>query len=133
MMFALLIDFESMSLVFGNQLSLCDCVTLCQSGLASAVGSTSDCRSTGVASLSHLPIHIALVEIDHEIMAPFTKPIWSGPNPCRTTVRSKFGYVNGTLSVPKIWSGPKPGPKRDLLMCKDHGPIEFCPVPNLDM
>ena len=33
------------------------------------------------------------------------------------------------LSVPKIWSGPK----RDLLMCKDHGPIEFGPVPNLDM
>ena len=37
------------------------------------------------------------------------------------------------LSVPKIWSGPKSGPKRDLLMCKDHGPIEFGPVPNLDM
>ena len=33
------------------------------------------------------------------------------------------------LLVPKIWSGPK----RDLLMCKDHGPIEFGPVPNLDM
>ena len=26
-----------------------------------------------------------------------------------------------------------PDPKRDLLMCKDHGPIEFGPVPNLDM
>ena len=37
------------------------------------------------------------------------------------------------LSVPKIWSGPKSRPKRDLLMCKDHGPIEFGPVPNLDM
>ena len=37
------------------------------------------------------------------------------------------------ISVPKIWSGPKSGPKRDLLMCKDHGPIEFGPVPNLDM
>ena len=33
------------------------------------------------------------------------------------------------LSVPKIWSGPK----QDLLMCKDHGPIEFGLVPNLDM
>ena len=37
------------------------------------------------------------------------------------------------LLVPKIWSGPKSGPKRDLLMCKDHGPIEFGPVPYLDM
>ena len=37
------------------------------------------------------------------------------------------------LSVPKILPGPKSGPKRDLLMCKDHGPIEFGPVPNLDM
>ena len=37
------------------------------------------------------------------------------------------------LSVPNIWSQPKSGPKRDLLMCKDHGPIEFGPVPNLDM
>ena len=37
------------------------------------------------------------------------------------------------LSVPKIWYGPKSGPKRDLLMCKDHSPIEFGPVPNLDM
>ena len=37
------------------------------------------------------------------------------------------------LSVPKIWYGPKSEPKRDLLMCKDHGPIEFGPVPNLDM
>ena len=35
------------------------------------------------------------------------------------------------LSVPKIWSGPKSGPKRDLLMCKDHGPIKFGPVPNI--
>ena len=33
------------------------------------------------------------------------------------------------LLVQKIWSGPK----RDLLMSKDHGPIEFGPVPNLDM
>ena len=33
------------------------------------------------------------------------------------------------LLVPKIWSRPK----WDLLMCKDHGPIEFGPVPNLDM
>ena len=33
------------------------------------------------------------------------------------------------LSVPKI----KSGPKRYLLMCKDHGPIEYGPVPNLDM
>ena len=37
------------------------------------------------------------------------------------------------FSVPNIWSGPKSGPKRDLLMYKDHGPIEFGPVPNLDM
>ena len=37
------------------------------------------------------------------------------------------------LLVPKIWFGPKSGPKRDLLMCRDHGPIEFGPVPNLDM
>ena len=37
------------------------------------------------------------------------------------------------LSVPKIWSELRSGPKRDLLMCKDHGPIEFGPVPNLDM
>ena len=35
------------------------------------------------------------------------------------------------LSVPKIWSGP--GPKRDLLMCKDHSLTESGPVPNLDM
>ena len=37
------------------------------------------------------------------------------------------------LSVPKIWSGPKSETKQDLLMCKDHGPIEFGLVPNLDM
>ena len=37
------------------------------------------------------------------------------------------------LSVPKIWSGLKSGPKWNLLMCKDHGPIEFGRVPNLDM
>ena len=60
-------------------------------------------------------------------MAPFTKPVWSGPNPYWTTVQTKF-------SVPKIWSGRsglKSVPKRDLLMCKDHGPIEFGPVPKL--
>ena len=37
------------------------------------------------------------------------------------------------LSVPKIWSRPKSRPKWDLLMCKDHRPIKFGPVPNLDM
>ena len=37
------------------------------------------------------------------------------------------------FSVPKIWSGLRSGPKRDLLICKDHGPIEFGPVSNLDM
>ena len=62
-------------------------------------------------------------------MAPFTKPIWSGPNPYRTTVRTKFGYVNGTFRYQKygpdrskagpahvqgprsdkIWSGTKSG------------------------
>ena len=36
------------------------------------------------------------------------------------------------LSVPNIWSGLRSGPKRDLLMCKVC-PIEFGPVPNLDM
>ena len=36
-------------------------------------------------------------------------------------------------SVPKIWSRFRSRPKRDLLMCKDHGPIEFGPVSNLDM
>ena len=35
------------------------------------------------------------------------------------------------LLVPNIWSGPKSGPKWDLLMCKDHSPIEFGAVPNL--
>ena len=30
-------------------------------------------------------------------MALFTKPIWSRPNPYWTTVRIKFGYVNGTF------------------------------------
>ena len=48
-----------------------------------------------------------------QIMALFTKPIWSLPNPYWTTVRTKLGFV-------KTWSGPK----RDLLMCKDHGPTE---------
>ena len=69
---------------------------------------------------------------DHDIqvtVVPFTKPIWSGPNPYRTTVWTKFGYVNGTFRyqtfVPdlspdqsgtcscartdKIWSGTKSG------------------------
>ena len=53
---------------------------------------------------------------------PFTKPIWSRPNPYRTTVRTKFGYVNDTFQYQKF------GPKQDLLMCKDHGPIKFGPV-----
>ena len=35
-------------------------------------------------------------------MAPFTKPIWSGPNPYQTTVRTKFGYVNGTFRYQKF-------------------------------
>ena len=42
-------------------------------------------------------------------------------------VQTKFDYVNGTFQYQKF------RPKRDLLMCKDHGPIEFGPVPNLDM
>ena len=43
-------------------------------------------------------------------MAPFTKPIWSGPNPYRTTVRTKFGYVNGTFRYQKF--GPDLGPDK---------------------
>ena len=87
-----------------------------------------------------------------------TKIIWSGPefglvrcgylntaigtvyktNLVRTKSLSDHGpdqiwLCKRYLSVPKIWSGPKSGPKRDLFMCKDHGPIEFGPVPNLDM
>ena len=38
-------------------------------------------------------------------MVPFTKPIWSGPNPYRTTVRTKFGYVNGTFRYQKFGPG----------------------------
>ena len=34
---------------------------------------------------------------DAILSALFTKPIWSGPNPYQTTVRTKFGYVNGTF------------------------------------
>ena len=37
------------------------------------------------------------------------------------------------LPIPKIWSGLRSGPKRDMLMCKDQSPIEFGLVPNLDM
>ena len=44
-------------------------------------------------------------------------------------VRTKFHYVNGTFRYQKFG----PDLKQDLLMCKDHGPIEFGPVPNLDM
>ena len=62
-------------------------------------------------------------------MTPFTKPIQSGPNPYRTMVRTKFGYVNGTFRYQKFG----PVPKRDLLMCKDHGLIEFGLVLNQDM
>ena len=35
-------------------------------------------------------------------LALFTKPIWSGPNPYRTMVRTKFGYVNGTKRYQKF-------------------------------
>ena len=35
-------------------------------------------------------------------LAPFTKPIWSGPNPYRTMVQTKFGYVNGTFRYQKF-------------------------------
>ena len=44
-------------------------------------------------------------------MAPFTKPIWSAPNPYRTTVRTTFGNVKGTFRYQKF--GPvrtKAGP-----------------------
>ena len=53
-------------------------------------------------------------------IALFTKPIWPGPNPYPTpsTVRTKFGFVNGTKVGPghdtvqeprsdKIWYGTK--------------------------
>ena len=55
------------------------------------------------------------------VMALFTKPIWSRPNPYRTTVQTKFGYVNGTFRTKagpahvqgprsrRIWSGTKSG------------------------
>ena len=42
-------------------------------------------------------------------MALFTKQIWSGPKPYRTTIRTKFGYVNGTETSDRIWSGTKSG------------------------
>ena len=45
-------------------------------------------------------------------MVPFTKPIWSVPNPYRTTVRTKFGYVNGTFWYQKF------GPDIDLVRTK---------------
>ena len=41
-------------------------------------------------------------------MALFTKLVWCGPNPYRTTVRTKFGYVNGTFRY-QIF-GPDLGP-----------------------
>ena len=41
-------------------------------------------------------------------LAPFTKPIWSGPNLYRTTVRTKCGYVNGTFRYQKF--GPDLSP-----------------------
>ena len=53
-------------------------------------------------------------------MAPFTKPIRSGPNTYHIMVRTKFWFLNGAQSG--IWS-----------FCKDHGPIKFGTVPNLDM
>ena len=45
-------------------------------------------------------------------LAPFTKPIWSGPNPYPTTVQTKFGYVNGTFRYQKFrtWVQNKVGP-----------------------
>ena len=36
-------------------------------------------------------------------MAPFTKPIWSGPNPYWTMVRTKFGYVNSTKNLVRTY------------------------------
>ena len=72
-------------------------------------------------------------DAEQKLLAPFTKPIWSRPNPYRTTVQTKFGYVNGTFRYQIFGPDLSPDPKRDLLMCKDHGPIEFGPVPNLDM
>ena len=45
---------------------------------------------------------INFMKIRHKIMVPFTKPIWSEPNPYRTTVRTKFGYVNGTFRYQKF-------------------------------
>ena len=44
------------------------------------------------------------------ILVPFTKPVWSGPNPYRTTVRTKFGYVNGTFRYQKF--GPDLSPNQ---------------------
>ena len=50
-------------------------------------------------------------------MALFTKPIWSGPNPYRTMVRTKFGYVNGTKNLVRTKAGPArvQGPRSDRI------------------
>ena len=47
---------------------------------------------------------------------PIYKTIWSGLNLYRTTFRTKIWLYKRYLSVPKIWSGLRSRPKRDLLM-----------------
>ena len=47
-------------------------------------------------------------------------------------VRTKFGYVNGTFRYQKFGADLDPD-QNGTAHVKDHGPIEFGPVPNLDM
>ena len=67
------------------------------------------------------------------LLVPFTKPIWSGPNPYRTTVRTKFGYVNSTFRYQKFCPDLSPDQSGTCSCAKDHGLIKSDPVPNLDM
>ena len=91
----------------------------------------------------HKNMHDMIPKVAHTVGSKHTiSYINSGPVNKTNLVRTKSLSDHGPdqiwlckryLSVPNIWSGPRSGPKRNLLMCKDHGPIEFGPVPNLDM
>ena len=66
----------------------------------------------------------------------FGKGHFIGPVYKTNLVRTKSLSDHGPDQIwlcKRYLSVPKSGPKWDLLMCKDHGPIEFDPVPNLDM